>query len=222
MSAPAGSRFISLRNAFISGAFLLAPIVVTVWAVSRIIDLIGGTFRPLFLFFIPHPLRDRPRQAVVWDNLTTIAVIALVTILGYVSRYFLGKLFLGVAERFMLRIPVIGSIYTTVKQMVDTFSSHNRHVFDKVVLVEFPRKGAWTLGFLTGKRPGEAQAKTGEELWSVFIPTTPNPTGGYLILFPARDVVELVMTVGEGMKMIVSGGGMVPTWPSGRPPIQAR
>lgn len=214
MPARSDSRFISARNAFISGAFLLAPLFFTVWAVAKIVDLVGGTFRPLFFFFLPDAVKDRHALDVVWDVLATVLVILLVAALGYVSRYFFGKFFLGIAERLMLRIPGVGAIYLTVKQIVDTFSTHNRHLFNKVVLVEFPRKGSWTLAFLTGKERGEAQQKTGEEVWTVYVPTTPNPTSGYLLLVPARDVVELEMTVGEGMKMIISGGAVVPSWPA--------
>jgi uncharacterized membrane protein len=222
MSAPNGSRITSLRDAFISGAFLLAPLFVTIWAVHSIVDLIGGTFRPLFFFYLPDALRDRPTLTVVWDLLTTLIVIVLVTILGYVSRHFFGKFFLRLAERAFLRVPGVSSIYLTVKQMVDTFSSQNRHIFNKVVLVEFPRKGAWTLGFLTGRQQAEPQLKTGEEVWTVFVPTTPNPTSGFLLLVPPRDVVELSMSVGEGMKMILSGGGVVPPLPGPPPPAPAK
>jgi uncharacterized membrane protein len=222
MSDPSNSRFVSLRNAFFSGAFLIAPIVVTIWAVSRIIDVVGGTFRPLFFIFLPDALRDRPSLSVVWDILATLLVIAAVTVLGYVSRNFLGKFFLGVAERLVLRIPGVGTIYITVKQMVDTFSSHNRHLFNKVVLVQFPRTGCWTLGFLTGKEQGEPQVKAGAVVWTVFVPTTPNPTSGFLLLLPPNEIVELDMTVGEGMKMIISGGGVVPAWPPTRPAVSAK
>lgn len=210
------SRFVSARNAFISGAFLLAPLFFTIWAVAQIVNLIGGAFRPLLFFYLPESIRTRPSLEIVWDLLATLLVIVFVTCLGYLSKVFLGRFFLGVAERFVLRIPGISAIYLTVKQIVDTFTSHNRNLFNKVVLVEFPRKGCWTLAFLTGKEQGEAQVKTGEEVWTVFVPTTPNPTSGYLLLLPARDIVELEMSVGEGMKMIISGGGVVPHWPAGR------
>lgn len=213
MSDPSPSRFVTFRNAFFSGALLLAPLVVTIWAFSKIIDLVGGTFRPFFFFYLPEALRDRPSLAVVWDILATLIVIGLVTLLGYVSRDVFGKFFVSVAERFMLSIPGVGAVYITVKQIVDTFGTHNRHMFRKVVLVEFPRKGAWAMGFLTNKIQGEPQSKVGGETWTVFIPTTPNPTGGYLIMLPSQDIIELEMTVGEGMKMIISGGAVVPPWP---------
>jgi len=136
-----------------------------------------------------------------------------VTALGYVSRDVLAKYVLGATDRFMQRIPGLGAVYNTVKQVTDTFGSGNRHQLNKVVLVEFPRKGAWVLGFLTSKSQGEAQAKTAEEAWTVFVPTSPIPTNGFLIMVPKQDIIELEMTTGEGMKMIVSGGAVVPPWP---------
>ena len=162
------SRFATFRDAFISGALLLAPLVVTLWAFSRIINLVGGTFRPYFFFYLPGSLRDRPSLEVVWDILATLIVIVLVTLLGYVSRDMFGRFFVRVAERFFLSIPGVGAVYTTVKQIVDTFGTQNRHMFNKVVLVEFPRKGAWTLAFLTSKAQGEPQIRTGRETWTVY------------------------------------------------------
>ncbi len=215
------SRFITFRDAFISGALLLAPLIVTIWAFSKIIGLIGGTFRPYFFFYLPEPVRDRPSLEVVWDILATLLVLILVTALGYVSRDVFGKFFVRLAERAILSIPGVGAVYTTVKQLVDTFGTQNRNMFTKVVLVEFPRKGAWTMGFLTNKAQGEAQLATGAEAWTVFVPTTPNPTSGYILILPPKDIIELEMTVGEGMKMIISGGAVVPPWtgPAGSDPV---
>jgi uncharacterized membrane protein len=207
------SRTVSLRNAFFAGALLVAPLLLTVWALAKVIEFVGGTFRPLFFVAVPESLRDRPSLSLVWDLLATVIVFVLVTILGYVSRYVFGRVFLSVGERFILKLPGVGAIYTAVKQVVDTFGSQKRQSLNKVVLAEFPRKGVWTIGFLTNREMGEAQTKTGEEISTVFIPTTPNPTSGFLLLFPRRDLVELEMSVGDGMKMIISGGAVMPPWP---------
>jgi uncharacterized membrane protein len=205
------SRLVTFRNAFISGALLLAPLFVTVWAFAQIIALVGGTVRPLFFDRLPATLRDLP---FLWDVVSTISVVLIVTALGYVSRYVFGKFFVSIGERFMLSIPGVSAVYNTVKQIVDTFGTQNKNLFNQVVLVEFPRPGIWAIGFLTNKTQGEAQAKTAEEVWTVFVPTTPNPTSGFLILFPAREITPLEMSVGEGMKMIISGGAVVPPWPA--------
>ena len=205
------SRLVTFRNAFISGALLLAPLIVTVWAFAQIIALVGGTVRPLFFDRLPATLRDLP---FLWDVVSTISVVLIVTALGYVSRYVFGKFFVSIGERFMLSIPGVSAVYNTVKQIVDTFGTQNKNLFNQVVLVEFPRPGIWAIGFLTNKTQGDAQAKTAEEVWTVFVPTTPNPTSGFLILFPAREITPLEMSVGEGMKMIISGGAVVPPWPA--------
>jgi uncharacterized membrane protein len=204
------TRITSLRNAFFSGLLLLAPLVVTVWAFTQIVDLVGGRLRPLYEHFLPEGLRSIP---FLWDVLATVIVFALITLLGYISRYFLGKYLLGVGERFLQTIPGVNSVYNTVKQIVETFSSQNRNIFSKVVLVEFPRPGIHSIGFLTNKAQGEPQARTAQEVWTVFIPTTPNPTSGFLVMLPKKDITELDMSVGDGMKMVISGGAVVPPWP---------
>jgi uncharacterized membrane protein len=217
MSDQEDSKLVTFRNAFITGLVLLAPLVVTIWALRKIIDAVGGNFRPLFFVFLPEFLRDRPSLNIVWDILSTLIVLLLVTLLGYVSRHMFGRYLLSVGERIMLSIPGVNAVYNTVKQIVDTFGSQKRNLFSKVVLIEFPRKDTWVIGFLTSKTRGEAQAKTDQEVWTVFVPTTPNPTSGFLILVPIKDIVELEMSVGEGMKLIISGGGVVPPWPRTAP-----
>ena len=208
---PPPSRLVTLRNAFFSGVLLLAPLAVTIWAFSAIIDFVGGRFRPIFFAYVPDTWRE---YRILWDVLSTIIVVALVTGFGYLSRYVLGKYFFSVGERFMQSIPGVNAVYNTVKQIVDTFGTKNRNLFSKVVLVEFPRKGSWSIGFLTNKAQSEAQVRTGTEVMTVFVPTTPNPTSGFLILVPTQEVVELEMSVGDGMKMVISGGAVVPPWPA--------
>jgi uncharacterized membrane protein len=210
-ASPPASRFVSFRNAFLSGALMLAPLWVTIWAFTAIIGFVGGTFRPLYEHYLPDSLQRIP---FFWDLLATVGVVLLVTLLGYLSSYVFGKYFLSIGERFIQRIPGIGPVYNSVKQIVSTFSTQNRNLFNKVVMVEFPRKGVWTVGFLTNKQQGEAQSQAGTDIWTVFVPTTPNPTSGFLLLLPAHEIVELEMSVADGMKMIISGGAVVPTWPS--------
>lgn len=210
------SFFASVRTAFFSGLFLTAPLAATLIVFSWLISNIGGYFRPLFPF-VP----SEGSLEALWNILITILVLLLIVALGYASRYVFGKYFGGVAERFIQGIPGIGAVYTSIKQIVDTFGGQNRHAFSKVVLVEFPRKGAWTLGFLTGESRGELAARLPSSLVSVFIPTTPNPTSGFLVYVPPGDVVELTMSVGDGMKMIISGGAVVPAWPHPSPSAAA-
>ena len=204
----------SLRNAFLSGLLLLAPLAVTWLVFSWLFARIGGSFRPLFEPYLPPSLQS---LALLWDVLATIAVLGIITALGYLSRYVFGRYFGGLAERFIQSIPGVNSVYNTVKQIVDTFSTQNRNLFSKVVLIQYPRAGVYTIGFLTNRSQGEPQARLGEELWAVFVPTTPNPTSGFLLLLPPRDIIELEMSVGEGMKMVISGGTVIPSATAGQP-----
>jgi uncharacterized membrane protein len=212
------SRFISFRNAFISGALLLAPLWVTILAFGWVIGFLGGTFRPLYADYLPQSLQRLP---FFWDLLATIVVLLLITGFGYLSHYVLGKFFLSLGERAVQSIPAVGAVYNSVKQIVATFGTQNRNLFSKVVLVEWPRKGVWTLGFLTNKSAGEAQSRIGPDMWTVFVPTTPNPTAGFLLILPRTEIVELEMSVGEGMKMIISGGAVVPPWPAVKEPVKS-
>jgi uncharacterized membrane protein len=206
------SRLTSVRNAFVTGLLLLAPLAVTWIVFSWLVGQVGGGFRPVFFFFVPERLLAQPGLDVIWNLLATLVVILLVTLLGYISRYVFSHFFGLVAERIIQSVPGVSTVYNTVKQIVETFGSQSRNVFSKVVLVEFPRKGVWSIGFLTNKAQGEPQARTTAEVWSVFVPTTPNPTSGFLVLFPKGDIIELDMSVGDGMKMIISGGTVAPPW----------
>lgn len=205
-----GSRLITFRNAFLSGVLLLVPLIATIWLVRWVVDLLGGTFRPLYEDYLPATLQRVP---FFWDLIATGIVILIITGLGYLSNYVFGKYFLSVGERFIQRIPGVGAVYNSVKQIVATFGTQNRNLFNKVVMVEFPRKGMWVVGFLTNKQQAEPQSAAGAELWSVFVPTSPNPTSGFLLLLPSHEIIELEMSVADGMKMIISGGAVVPSWP---------
>jgi uncharacterized membrane protein len=212
--ADPNSRLITFRNAFLTGLLLLAPLVVTLWALATIIELVGGTFRPIFLFYLPESIREHSYLNLFWDIIATVMVVFLVTGVGYISRYVFGKYLISITERAIQTIPGANAVYNTVKQIMDTFSTQKRNLFTKAVLVQFPRQGLYSVGFITNKAQGEPQAKTTDEVWTVFVPTTPNPTTGFLVMLPQRDIIELDMSVGEAMKLIISGGTVVPPWPA--------
>lgn len=212
----------SLRSAFLAGLVLLAPIAVTLYVFNVLVTAIGGGFRKYFFFFVPDTLLDRPDLQIIWNFLATVMVLAFITALGYLSRYVLGKFMLTTTERIIERLPIINTVYNSVKQIVQTFSTQQKAIFQKVVMLEYPRKGVWVLGFLTSTSRGETQARTASELRNIFVPTTPNPTSGFLLMVPKEEVVELEMTVGEGMKLIISGGAVVPEFtPDGQRVIGA-
>ncbi len=203
----------TIRSAFIAGVVVLSPLAVTLYVFRWLVTAVGGGYREFFFFFVPEHLLQRRELSLIWDFLATVIVLLLVTLLGYLSRYVVARFFLVQTERIMNRVPLISVVYSTVKQIVQTFSAQRRAVFEKVVLVPFPKEGTYAMGFLTNRASGEAQARTKEELLNIFLPTTPNPTSGYLLMVPKREVIEMDMTVGEGMKLIISGGSVVPNWP---------
>ena len=206
------SRFASLRNAFLTGLLLVAPLAATIYLVKFVIGLVGGSITPLFAPYLPASLQTLP--ALFWDVATTILALALVTGLGYFSRLFLGQFVGALAERLIQGIPGIGGFSNSVRQFIETFGHKDRSQFSKVVLVQFPRAGAYTIGFLTNTTLGEPHAWVSGEHWSVFVPTCPSPVNGFFMYLPRSEIIELEMSVGEGMKTVLSCGAVLPHWPS--------
>ena len=207
MAIRSAKHIVTVRTAFFSGLFLLAPLAVTILAFTWIIGNVGGIFRPLFDLVLPARLQSIP---FIWDVAVTILICALITLFGFISHYLFGKYLLDLGERVITGIPGVSTVYGSVKQVVATFGSQNRNLFSQVVLVQYPREGVWTLGFLTSKTQAEAQQRAGQELWAVFVPTSPNPTSGFVLFFPPGEITPLDMSVGDGMKMVISGGAVVP------------
>ncbi len=204
------SRIKTLRNAFFTGLLLVAPLVATVWAVLLVISLAGGSIRPLFSPYLPAALGHLPN--IVWDLITTVIVLALITLLGFVSHLFLGQFVGALGERLIQGIPGIGGFYNSVKQFIDTFGAKDRMQFSKVVLVQFPRSGAYTIGFVTNSSRGEPHQHLTEEHWAVFVPTCPSPVNGFFMFLPRAEIIELDMSVGDGMKTVISCGAVLPSW----------
>ncbi len=205
------SRFTSLRNAFLTGLLLVAPLVVTIWALRLVISFVGGSITPLFSPYLPEALSHLP--SIVWDVLTTVIVLGLVTMLGFVSHLFLGQFFGAMGERLIQSIPGIGGFYNSVKQFIETFGAKDRTQFSKVVLVQFPRPGAYTIGFLTNTCQGEPHTHLTGGHWAVFVPTCPSPVNGFFMYLPQTEIIELDMSVGDGMKTVISCGAVLPSWP---------
>jgi uncharacterized membrane protein len=206
------TRFKTLRNAFITGMVLVAPLVVTVWALKVIIGVVGGSITPLFAPYLPDALRHLP--SIIWDVVITIIVLALVTLLGFLSHLFLGQFLGALGERLIQGIPGIGGFYNSVKQFIETFGAKDRAQFSKVVLVQFPRAGAYTLGFVTNTARAEPHEHVSGEPWAVFVPTSPSPVNGFFMFLPRDEIIELEMSVTDGMKTVISCGAVLPAWPS--------
>ena len=202
----------SIRTAFITGLLILLPLGVTAFIIGIVLDRIGNPASELFFNFIDQNIRELPTVEIPLQLLSILIVFLIITALGYFSRIFIGQLFLRFFERILTRLPLISQVYNTVKQLVDTFSQQKKAVFQEVVMIEYPRKGIYAIGFLTNQAKGEVQSLTGENLVNVFVPTTPNPTSGFLLMLPHEDVIPMQMSVADGMKTIISGGAVTPTF----------
>lgn len=202
----------SLRNAFITGLIILLPIGVTLIILQFLIKKVGAPTSNLIFFFLDNSLRSQPWVSSLLDVASTLVVFLLITFLGFISRYFLGRILVTTAEYVVLKLPFINTVYNTVKQIVDTFSEQHKAVFQKAVLVEYPRTGIYALGFITSNAKGEVQLKTKADVLNIFVPTTPNPTSGFLLMVPKEEVIELDMSIADCMKLVISGGAVVPKY----------
>lgn len=202
----------SLRNAFFTGLVLVLPLGITLIFLNFLLDKLGTRASHVFFGFLDRDFRTLPAVEISLQIISSLVVITLITSLGYFSRFVFGRMILSTMERILDRVPFINSVYRTVKQIVDTFSQQDKAIFQQVVLVEYPRRKCYAVGFLTSTGGGEVQAVTHEHILNVFIPTTPNPTSGYLLMLPEEDVQPLEMSVTDGMKLIISGGAVVPPY----------
>ncbi len=195
-----------LRNYFFTGLVVAAPIGLTIWIVRWFIDLVDTWFTPLI------PARYQPDNYLPFDlpGLGLLIAFVLLTLLGALTANFFGRAVLTFGERIVSRMPVVRSIYGALKQIFETVVSQSAASFREVGLIEYPRKGIYCIVFITTQTKGEIVHKTGEELISVFLPTTPNPTSGFLLFVPRQDVHVLDMTIEEGAKLIISAGLVEP------------
>ncbi len=197
------SFFTRLKGYFISGILVSTPILLTIYLVHWLINTVDNAVRPLVPEHITVAYGYFPGYGL-------LATIIVVTLFGAFVRGFLGRYLVRIGESMVERMPIIRSIYTTIKQIAQALLDKESSSFREVGLVEYPRQGIWTICFITGKTLGEVQEKTKHEILNVFIPTTPNPTSGFLLFVPKKDVKILDMTVDEGIKMAVSAGVITP------------
>ena len=168
------------------------------WVDSQVTPLIPAAYNPES--YLPFAV----------PGLGVIVAIIVLTFVGWATAGLLGRIWTRVTERALARMPVIRSVYGAVKQIMETILQQQSNAFRQVVLFEYPRRGSWALGFITGETQGEVQNLTSDDVLNVFLPTTPNPTSGYLLFIPKKELVILDMTVEEGIKMVVSGGIVTP------------
>jgi len=195
------SFFTSIRNNFIAGVVVLIPIGITVY---------------LTLFFIKIssqilPKEINPNHYLPYNipGLEILISIIIISLIGWISLSFLGKKLFDFFENILNKIPILRTIYSAVGQLIETFTKTKNNK-KNVVLIEYPRKGVWAVGFATKENTGEIRKKTGQELINIFVPTTPNPTSGFLLMFPKNEVIYLDISFEEASKFIVSAGSTNP------------
>ncbi|MFU8848662.1 MAG: DUF502 domain-containing protein [Opitutales bacterium] len=202
--------FRSIRNAFLTGIVVVLPLGVTIIVINFLLQKLGTPASNLFFWFLDRQYREMPAIALALEIISILVVFSLITMLGFGSRFVLGRILLRAMEQTLGQVPFINTVYRTVKQIVDTFGQQKKAVFQEVVLIEYPRPHCYVVGFLTSTTKGEPQEVTGSHLVNVFVPTTPNPTSGFLLMLPDEDVTRLKMSITDGMKLIISGGAVVP------------
>ena len=191
------SIFARFRNYFIAGIVVLIPIGITLYLTVFLIS-ISSKILPKEInpnYYLPYNI----------PGLEIVISLLLITFIGWLSLSFLGKRLLELLNRILQRIPILRTIYSAIGQMTETFTKSEKQK-NNVVLVEYPRKGSWAVGFATKENEGQISAKTKKNLINVFVPTTPNPTSGFLLMFPKEEVIYLDMTFEEASKFIVSAG----------------
>ena len=191
------SIFARIRNYFITGVVVLIPISITVYLTLFLVS-ISSKILPKELnpnYYLPYNV----------PGLEIIISVIIITLIGWLSLSFIGKRLLNVFNNILKKIPILRTIYSAIGQMTETFTS-TEAVKKNVVLVEYPKKGTWAVGFATKENSGEISSKTKKKLVNVFVPTTPNPTSGFLLMFPKEEIIYLDLTFEEASKFIISAG----------------
>ena len=194
-----------MKKYFITGLLVLVPLFITVWVISSLIGMMDQS-----LLLLPENWRPKAQLGLEIPGLGALLTMLIIFVTGLIATNFFGKRLILLWEAILARVPVVKSIYASVKQVSDTLFSDSGNAFRQAVLVQFPRQGAWTIAFVTGKPGGDVANHLPGDYVSIYVPTTPNPTGGYFLMMPRTEVIELDMSVDEALKYIISMGVVAP------------
>ena len=200
-----------MRAYFITGILVVAPVSITLYLAWIFIGFVDNRITPL----IPVKYNPETYLPFALPGLGLLILVVTLILVGAATAGFIGRLWARLSEQILGRMPVIRNIYGAVKQILETVLAQQSKAFREAVLVEYPRRGIWAIAFITGRTEGEVQNITEEECINIFLPTTPNPTSGFLLFVPKKDLVHLDMNVEEAIKMVISGGIVTP--PDRRP-----
>lgn len=194
-----------MKKYFITGLLIWVPLVITVWVLSMIIGTMDQS-----LLLLPESIRPQALVGIAIPGIGALLTLVVILLTGVVAANILGQRLFQLWEAILGRIPVVKSIYNSVKQVSDTLFSGSGQAFRKALLIEYPRRDCWTIAFLTGQPGGDPAKHLQGDYVSVYVPTTPNPTSGFFLMLPAADVIELDMSVDEALKYIISMGVVAP------------
>ena len=199
-----------MKKYFITGLLIWIPLVITIWVLKVIFDALDQS-----LLLLPLEFRTESWLGVHIPGMGVILTLLTVFVTGVFATNLFGAQLVQLWHDVLHRIPVVNSIYSSVKQISDTLFSSSGQAFRKALLVQWPRQGVWTIAFLTGAPTGEVARRVPPDCVSVYVPTTPNPTSGYFAIVPRKDVIELEMSVDQALKYIISMGVVPPALPPG-------
>lgn len=197
-----------LRNYFLAGIVVTAPIGVTLYVTWAFVSFVDNSVKPL----IPDAYNPEKYIHFSFPGLGLLIMLVALTLLGALAANFFGQTLLEAGERLVARMPIMRGVYNATKQILETVTTPSGASFRQAAMIEYPRKGLWTICFITGEAGGEVQARTADPVISVYVPTTPNPTSGFLIFAPRAEIIPLDMTVEEAVKLVISMGLVVPKW----------
>jgi uncharacterized membrane protein len=203
--------FARLRARFLTGLVVIAPVALTIWLIWTLIGWVDALVLPL----IPYDLTPAHYIGYNLRGVGVVVFLVFTILVGWVAKGLIGRTLIRFGESLVDRMPVVRSIYSGVKQIAETIFAQTERSFETACLVQYPRKGIWAIGFISTTAKGEInhKAETGGTLLSVFLPTTPNPTSGFLLFLPKEDVIELDMSVEDAAKLVISAGLVYPTQP---------
>jgi uncharacterized membrane protein len=194
-----------MKKYFITGLLIWIPLVITIWVLKLVVDTLDQS-----LLLLPMALRTENWLGIHIPGLGVLATLLIVFLTGAITANLIGQRLVHFWHQILHRIPVVSSIYSSVKQVSDTLFSSSGEAFRKALLVQWPRQGMWTIAFLTGTPGGDVTRHLQGDFVSVYVPTTPNPTGGYFVMMPRQDVIELDMSVDTALKYVISMGVVAP------------
>ncbi len=206
--------FIRLRNLFFSGMLVILPIGATIWLVMFLLDFYNDIyfwFTDLLSKRMNFEISPKFEESWIPENaIGLVFIIAIISLIGFITQLYVGRKLLHLFELILSKIPIISNIYQALKQISETIMGRRSRIFEGVVILEYPRKGIYSLAFLTGKDKHIFENYVDEKLIYIFLPTTPNPTSGFFLIVPEESLIPVDLTVEEAMKMVVSSGMVTP------------